>query len=266
MDIGAQLRAARETKGLSISTLAQRTRVPARTLAAIELNDQSSLPPHPFGRGFVRTYADEVDLDPDRLVRDYFAQFPAQPAPVPGARDAPEPSWQPASRWMGMGTAVAILLVVVAAAVVLGRRSDSAVEPDAVGTTGASPATSAPTAAAPQPIAQPDSVAPSAAVAAPAARPSQSGAQSGAITVVLSMSRPCWVAATVDGRRTIYRILQPGDRQTLVGQRDIAIRFGDAGGVTWTINGRDAGSPGSPGVGGVVRDVRITAENAATAR
>ena len=79
MDIGAQLRTAREGKGLSIGTVAERTRVPVRTLAAIERNDQSALPPHPFGRGFVRAYAEEVDLDPDRLVREYFAQFPAPP-------------------------------------------------------------------------------------------------------------------------------------------------------------------------------------------
>ena len=63
MDIGAQLRFAREGKGLSIGTVAERTRVPVKMLAAIERNDQSALPPHPFGRGFVRAYAEEVDLD-----------------------------------------------------------------------------------------------------------------------------------------------------------------------------------------------------------
>jgi len=260
MDIGAQLRAAREAQGLTIGTLAQRTRVPARTLSAIERNDQSALPPHPFGRGFVKTYAEEVHMDSDRLVRDYFAQFPAQPAagPTPVARDSPDPYWQPLSRWMGMGTAVAILLVVVAAAVVLGRRGENAVEPDTVGTTGSSPAAPAATGAAlstPQPIARPDG----AALAPPARAPSSSGA----ITVALSMSRPCWVAATVDGRRTIYRILQPGERETLVAERELTIRFGDAGAVTWTINGRDAGSPGSASA---VRDVRITAENATSVR
>jgi cytoskeletal protein RodZ len=45
MDIGAQLRAAREVKGLSIGTVAERTRVPMRTLAAID-PQQSALPPH----------------------------------------------------------------------------------------------------------------------------------------------------------------------------------------------------------------------------
>jgi cytoskeleton protein RodZ len=255
MDIGAQLRTAREARGLSISALAGRTRVPARALAAIELNDQSSLPPHPFGRGFVRTYAEEVALDPDRIVREYFAQFPARPAPAHAlvARDAPGPSWQPSSTWAAMGTAGAILLVVVAAAVVLGRRSDTAVDTGTVGTTGAMPATPAATGAATS-LAAPPYAPPS---------PPPSPPPAGAITVVLSMSRPCWVAATVDGRRTIYRVLESGDRHTLVAERDITIRFGDAGAVTWTINGRDAGSPGA---GGAVVDVHITPENAASGR
>lgn len=263
MDIGAQLRAARETKGLSISTLAQRTRVPARALAAIERNDQSAIPPHPFGRGFVRTYAEEVDLDADRIVRDYFAQFPEQAdsshTAVP--REPPDISWQPHSRWVGMGMAVAILLVVVAAAVVLGRRGESTPEPGTVGTAGATPATPAPTAAAPtvpEPTAQPDGVVP-----APTAAPATAPSPAGAITIVLSLTRPCWVAATVDGRRTIYQILQPGEHHTLVAARDVTIRFGDAGAVTWTINGRDAGTPGADGA---VRDVRINPENAATVR
>ena len=77
------------------------------------------------------------------------------------------------------------------------------------------------------------------------------------------MSRPCWVAATVDGQRTIYRILQPGERETLVAEREMTLRFGDAGAVTWTINGRDAGTPG---LAGAVRDVHLTAANAATTR
>jgi cytoskeletal protein RodZ len=258
MDIGAQLRTAREAMSLSIATLAQRTRVPARTLAAIERNDQSALPPHPFGRGFVRTYAEEVDLDPDRIARDYFAQFPEPPdsARAPVLRQSPDVSWQPPSQWMGMGTAVAILLLVVAAAVVLGRRGDSAPEPNTIGTTGTSPASPASTAAsrAPQPADKP------AATPTPAVAPPP---PPGAITVVLSLTRPCWVAATVDGRRTIYQILQPGERHTLVAERDMTIRFGDAGAVAWTINGRDAGTPGA---NAAVRDVRINPENAATVK
>jgi hypothetical protein len=77
------------------------------------------------------------------------------------------------------------------------------------------------------------------------------------------VSRPCWVTAMADGQRALYRIVYPGDPQVLNAQRDITIRFGDAGAVTWSINGRE----GTPlGGNGAIRDVRITPENAATFR
>ena len=261
MDIGAQLREAREAHGLSLTRLSQRTRVPEKALAAIERNDKSGLPPHPFSRGFVRTYAAEVDLDPERLVRDYFAQFPEQPPPtLPALKaDTPETSWRSHSPWMGVATAVAIFAVVVTAAVLTGRRNQTPNDPQPVGTTGASPAgpaTAAPSAT--TTAAAIDRNAPSAATAGAAAQPAT---PSGRIVVALSTSRPCWITATVDGKRTIYRILQAGEKETLAGDNEVKLRFGDAGAATWTINGRDAGAPGA---NGAVRDVRVTADNAAT--
>jgi cytoskeletal protein RodZ len=265
MDIGSQLRAAREAHGLSLVTLAQRTRVPERALAAIERNDASALPPHPFGRGFVRTYAAEVDLDPDRLVRDYFAQFPQSTTDeLPPLRtELPDTSWEPQSRWMGLATALAILAVVVAAAVVLGRRGDTTGDAQAVGTAGDTPA--APAASAPQRATAPtaaDRAAAAPAAIAPAA-PQPAPTSQARIAIALSVSRPCWVAATVDGHRTIYRIMEPGERATLEGHDEVTLRFGDAGAVSWTINGRD---PGAPGADGAVRTARITPENAVTAK
>ena len=259
MDIGAQLRFAREGKGLSIGTVAERTRVPVKMLAAIERNDQSALPPHPFGRGFVRAYAEEVDLDSDRLVREYFAQFPTPP-PVSNhvalSREPVEPSWQPPSRWIGMATAVAVLLVVVAAAVVLGRRGERTADPETVGTTGLSPAT--PGTGVTPPVAatatEPRVPANAPAIAQPSTPP---------VTVVLSLTGACWVSATADGERVIYRILQPGERHTLTAARELTLRFGDAGALAWTINGRDAGTPGASGA---VRNAKITRENAGTMR
>jgi cytoskeletal protein RodZ len=259
MDIGAQLREAREAHGLTLTRLSQRTRVPEKALAAIERNDKSGLPPHPFSRGFVRTYAAEVDLDPDRLVRDYFAQFPEQPPATlpPTAPDIPETSWQSHSPWMGLATAVAILTLVVTAAIVMGRRSQISAELQPVGTMGESPAASAtgtPSA----------STAPAATDrAAPSASASPAGAPTDRLVITLSAGRPCWVTATVDGKRTIYRTLQAGEKETLAGDNDVKLRFGDAGAVTWTINGRDGGVPGP---NGAVRDVRITPENAATVK
>jgi cytoskeletal protein RodZ len=269
MSIGAQLRTAREAKGLSIATLAQRTRVQARTLAAIELNDLSLLPPRPFGRGFVRAFAQEVDLDPDRTVREYFAQFPslreanggtATPdAPIETARRREMSAFQVPSQWTWLGTGVAILLLVVAAAVVAGRRGENSREANAVGTTGSSPANPAKAegqAPAPSPASSQESAAAAASRTAPPA-------PAAPLSLAFSVSRSCWVTAKADGQRTIYRILQAGDKETINAEREIAIRFGDAGAVTWTINGRQGESLGPSGA---VRDMHITPENVATVR
>ena len=63
MDIGTQLRNAREARGLTLDALSRSTRVQPRILSAIEQNDSMRLPPRPYGRGFVRAYASEVGLD-----------------------------------------------------------------------------------------------------------------------------------------------------------------------------------------------------------
>ena len=82
MDVGAHLRSSREAQGISLALLAARTRVQPRILTAIETNDLGGIPPKPYGRGFVRAYARELGLDPDRVVHDYFGQFPSAPVTV----------------------------------------------------------------------------------------------------------------------------------------------------------------------------------------
>jgi cytoskeleton protein RodZ len=253
LDIGAELRAAREAKGLSLGTLAQRIRVQPRTLAAIELNDLSLLPPRPFGRGFVKAYAEEVDLDPEHTVQNFFAQFPARPVPGTSTarREIAETLLNPPSNWVGLGAAATILMLVVAAAVVVGRRNEAPPVGNVVGTTGSTGSAAAPT--------------PAAATTAAPAEPANNvpSVPAAPLRFAFVVSRPCWVTAVTDGQRALYRIVYPGDPQVLNAQREITIRFGDAGAVTWSINGRG----GTPlGDNGAIRDVRITRENAATLR
>jgi cytoskeleton protein RodZ len=267
MSIGAQMRSAREARGLSVGTLSQRIRVQPRILSAIELDDSSAMPPRPFGRGFVRAYAEEVGLDPERTVRDYFAQFPSTATVTAGIPDAPvrdrsartlgDPDLAPPSQWSGFGAAVLILALVVAAAVFLNRRNGAASEPNAVGTTGGAPVT-APAATEARP---PAAEAPAAPVAqAPAPAPTVSDRP---INLVLTAKAPCWVTATADGRRATFRTVQAGETETIQADREIVIRIGDAGAVSWTLNGKPVDSLGTPGQ---VRDLTITPSNLGTVR
>jgi cytoskeleton protein RodZ len=65
---GAQLRAARESLGLSQEAVAQQLKLAPRQVRAIEEDDYARLPGRTFVRGFVRNYARLVHLDPGAVI------------------------------------------------------------------------------------------------------------------------------------------------------------------------------------------------------
>ena len=121
MDVGLELRQARERRGWSLLQLSRITKISPRVLEAIETCDDTVLPAPVFTRSFVRTYAAEVKLDPDDTLRRYMEQFES-PAELSrsGAADEPdraaqldrEPEWRPARVLYGrFGTALVLVLV-----------------------------------------------------------------------------------------------------------------------------------------------------------
>ena len=70
-DLGAQLKRARDERGISLSDIANRTKISVTALESLERNDLSKLPGGIFGRAFVRAYAAELGLDPDKTVADF---------------------------------------------------------------------------------------------------------------------------------------------------------------------------------------------------
>ena len=75
-DFGGKLRLARERRGTSLQQISATTKISIAALEALERNDISKLPGGIFGRGFVRSYASEVGLDPEATIQDFIAQFP----------------------------------------------------------------------------------------------------------------------------------------------------------------------------------------------
>ena len=75
-DFGRSLREARERRGVSLRQIANATKIGMSALEALERNDISRLPGGIFSRGFVRSYAVEVGLDPEATIQEFIAQFP----------------------------------------------------------------------------------------------------------------------------------------------------------------------------------------------
>ena len=228
MDLGTDLRNAREHAGLSLQDLAARTRIPQRTLRAIEDNDFDNVPPGIFARSFIRTYAQEVGVDPAAAV----AQYRSMTEPVVEPRDEPEPEaveqripWRSfvrelsefGQRWGYALIAVALLIGLIG----VNRYGSEDGQPEAV-------------AAEPAPRIEP-----------PANSPTPVATTGGGIQLAIRAQAPCWVRAVVDGQMAFARLMQPGETETLSGQRDITIRVGDPAALSYSINGRSGQPLGS---------------------
>ncbi|MGD9562267.1 MAG: helix-turn-helix domain-containing protein [Pyrinomonadaceae bacterium] len=71
LSLGDKLRTAREERGISISEVAEQTRISPLYLEAIDQNDYKTLPGGIFNKGFVRSYAKFVGVDEQEALQDY---------------------------------------------------------------------------------------------------------------------------------------------------------------------------------------------------
>jgi len=318
--VGAKLKKARERRGISLRQVADSTKISVSVLQALERDDISNLPGGVVGRGFVRSFAAAVNLDPEAIVAEFVAQFPhgsvndgypaasrvdgnelsdARPPEVPFKMRWSEPSTllrrvavgalsavlvayfafaptKPWSQWAAIQNRVATATASLADNVIRAAGSDeSAVQParppaqpaapDVPVTVNAKAESVAPPAV---PPAMPPASEPPAAVAtAPAVvvtEPPSANSESTAgenrekapdagvpvdqpLRVVLAATSPSWVIASVDGKRTVNRLLEVGEQETLEATRELVLTAGDGGAIVMTLNGAAARALGRTG-------------------
>jgi len=68
---GRYLALERELRGVSLSEVAERTKIPTSTLEAIEADAEARLPGRVYVLGYLGAYADAVGLDVDEVVLRY---------------------------------------------------------------------------------------------------------------------------------------------------------------------------------------------------
>jgi cytoskeletal protein RodZ len=71
MTLGEKLRQAREERGISLSEVAEQTRISPIYLESIDNDDYRNLPGGIFNRGFVKSYAKYVGVDEQEALLDY---------------------------------------------------------------------------------------------------------------------------------------------------------------------------------------------------
>jgi len=69
--IGQYLEAVRENSGLALEQISEKTHIKVEYLQAIEAMNLDVLPSKPFAIGFVRGYAEVLDLEPEKIVERF---------------------------------------------------------------------------------------------------------------------------------------------------------------------------------------------------
>lgn len=82
---GPTLKTQRERHGITLSAVAESTKIGIGLLSALERNDLSRWPPGLFRRAFFREYVIAIGLSPEPLLSEFARLFPDEPGPSPAA-------------------------------------------------------------------------------------------------------------------------------------------------------------------------------------
>ncbi|MFZ5654377.1 MAG: helix-turn-helix domain-containing protein [Pseudomonadota bacterium] len=105
---GVALRKARTERGLTLEEVAAATRIPLRSLVALEADDYARLPAAVYVRGYLRLCGGLLGLDPEPLMDDFEMQLRAHR----GAPDPPMIAGRRRPLLLGIGALAALAALV----------------------------------------------------------------------------------------------------------------------------------------------------------
>ncbi|MCA1727573.1 MAG: helix-turn-helix domain-containing protein [Actinobacteria bacterium] len=216
--IGRVLRKARENRGKSVEEASRETRIRAEYLHALERETFGQLLGDVYVRGFLRSYASYLGLDPEDVLAVYNRSHGThQPTTPPAGPMAPTVSSSPEGhplihRRANWRLAVALaggLLALVAVVALVARSGD----PGGIG------------------LQPPPSVEPS----------------TPPVTVNVVAQAPVDARVVQDGHVVFDGRLARGEARSFQGEDSVEVSFADGAAVSVTVNGHKLGHPGAAG-------------------
>ena len=227
--VGAYLRELRERHGVSVEEIARSTRVLHQYLDALEADDFAALPAPAFAKGFIRAYCQVLGESPEHALA-LWAERPAESAGsgetrVPGRTQARAvgPTADTRSRGRGPVLVSFALLVVLGLALfvtTLALQSGRSVQPE--------PPAVAP-AVEPRPAATP---------VPPASTPPEIRSVAPPYRLMARTTEATWLRVQTGDGRSSEETVPPGEVREWVSDRPFVLTIGNAGGVTFELNGR----------------------------
>lgn len=251
--IGEALRSAREEQGRELQDAARVLRVRTDYLVALEEERFDAFGGDVYAKGFLRSYAGELGLDPEPLLDIYrreISESEISPSALltNGAATAPASGRRSPPAWLAWVVVIAVILGGLGLLGVLGDTAPDRASPDDVGET-------PPTAddgrgdgdGEPELNGSPDDEpVPDDGGEATDDREEPEPEIEG-VELMLAFEEASWVRVVVDGTPLVQETVESGETRQFEGESEVEVRFGNAGGVRVEYNGEDLGSPGARG-------------------
>lgn len=246
--LGELLKGAREEQGLTLEQVEEAIHIRRHVLEALEGNELKKFPSPVITRGLIRNYAKYLNLDPIEALTLYDGNGIV---PVKGQRLTPNGiefmnlsmAPRPFISWdfiIGMLLFLGVIggfgYITYTTVIQPGLTPTPTKTPSAAGL-GEDAALLLPTVT-PLPTSTPTPLPPT---------DTPTPIIYGGVTVELQLKQPSWIQILVDDVKTFEGILQPGESKNWTGQRRVAIRAGNAGGVEVIVNGINRGVMGGEG-------------------
>jgi cytoskeletal protein RodZ len=242
------LKTAREEQGLTLADVEESIHIRQHLVQAMEEDNFKAFPSPIVARGLIRNYAKFLKLDPIQALTLYDGNGIV---PVKGQRLTADGiefmnlsmAPRPLVNWDVIIGGILFLLVVAGS----GYLAYGALAPSAATPT-------------PTKTPAPDAVNEDAALLLPTVTPLPTNTPTplpptdtptpiiyGGVNVELVISQPSWVQILTDDQKAFEGVLQPGESRNWTGERRVAIRAGNAGGVEVIVNGVSRGLMGEEG-------------------
>lgn len=250
--IGPELKQTREKRGVSLMEISATTKVGRRYLEALEQDRLDLFPGQFFAKGIIRTYAKAIGLDDQEVVQRYMKAGLLGEAEPPRAISLPPP---PGPKWRVLFAGLAVIVV---GGLTFGLYSLL------------KPAKPASRSVPPSASATASSVVPDTTPVVPAAVPEPQSAAPGAVPVpppdrglafAFAVTAPTWLQIYADGQLMVDGIKLAGARFEVRAEKELVLHLGNAAGLTAALGGKPLKPFGRSGA--VVKNIRVTAENAA---
>jgi cytoskeletal protein RodZ len=234
------LKALRETRGLSLPDIFETTRVGLIYLTAVESGEFNRLPPPVYARNFIRKYAQTVGIDEEPIINRYEKYLESlKPTAKETEIRKPWPETGRRNRFLFASLAAVIIAGALVSALFLYDRAGKPVSPPPV-VASPSPAAAVPASSAEATRAGSVPASPGAAIQPPAA--------AGKIYhLVIEARELTWIRITEDRNPAYQALLKPGDKIERMASDYFQLDIGNAGGLNLTFQGKPLGSLGKPG-------------------